>query len=234
MAKIIKVERDVKSIIEEIKTYSSEVNKKGMSRFGINTDNAFGVSVTNLKQIAKGIKKSHNLALDLWKTGYHEARIMGVLLDELDKVEEVQLNKWVLDFNSWDICDLTCMYIVSKSNFCEKKIYEWYTREEQFVKRAAFATIAAAAVHQKNWNDKKFVDMLPLIKTALNDERNFVKKAVNWALRGIGKRSKKLNNIAVDFTIQCLEETENKTARWILKDALRELTNPNVIKRIKQ
>ncbi|HPN39856.1 MAG TPA: DNA alkylation repair protein, partial [Melioribacteraceae bacterium] len=195
--------------------------------------NAFGVSVTKLKEIAKGIKRNHKVALTLWATGYHEARIMAVLLDELNKVEDEQLNNWALDFNSWDICDLTCMYIVSYSVLCEKKIYEWYKRDEEYVKRAAYATIAAAAVHQKKWDDQKFIDMLPIIKLALTDERNFVKKAVNWALRGIGKRNKKLNNIVIDFTIECLEETENKTARWILKDALRELTNPEKMKRLK-
>lgn len=233
MAKVIKIERSAKDILEEIKTHTNQINREGMSRFGINTENAFGVSVTKLKEIAKGIKKSHKVALELWSMGYHEARIMAILLEEPDKLEEKQLDSWVKDFNSWDICDLTCMYLISKSEFCEKKINEWHTRSEEFEKRAAFAIIAAAAIHQKKWNDQKFVDMLPIIKSALTDERNFVKKAVNWALRGIGKRSKKLNNITVDFTIECLEETDNKTARWILKDALRELTNPATIKRIK-
>lgn len=230
----VKQERDVQSILDEIESYGSKKNLEGMKRFGINVNNAFGVSVAKLKEIAKKIKKDHSLALALWETGYHEARIMALLLDELDKIEEHIIDKWVNDFNSWDICDLTCMYIVSKSNFCEKKIKEWYNSEKEFVKRAAFATIAAAAINQKNWDDRKFTEFLPLIKSALNDERNFVKKAINWALRGIGKRSKKLNNIAVDFTIECLENTENRTARWILKDALRELSNPNTIKRIKK
>ncbi len=233
MAKVVKNERDAKSILEEIKTHTNEKNKSGMSRFGINTSKAFGVSVKILKEIAKGVKKSHKVALDLWGTGYHEARIMAILIDELDKMEETQFDRWVLDFDSWDVCDLTCMYLIANSSFCEKKIYEWHKREEEFVKRAAFATMAAAAVHQKKWDDQKFIDMLPIIKSALTDERNFVKKAVNWALRQIGKRSKNLNNITVDFTIQCLEETENKAARWILKDALRELTNPTTLKRIK-
>ncbi len=232
--KRIKQERDLQSILDEIKSLGSLKNLEGMKRFGINVDNAFGVSVTKLKEIAKTIKKDHQLSIALWKTGYHEARIMALLLAELDKIEEHVIDKWVNDFNSWDICDLTCLYVVSKSDFCEQKINEWYNSEKEFVKRAAFATIAAAAINKKSWDDKKFTEFLPLIKSALNDDRNFVKKAVNWALRGIGKRSKRLNNIAVDFTIECLENTENKTARWILKDALRELTNPNTIKRIKK
>ncbi|MFH0734293.1 MAG: DNA alkylation repair protein [bacterium] len=220
------------NLIEELKIKSSSKNTEGMSRFGINVKKAFGVTVKDIKIIAKPVKNNHDLAVKLWKTGIHEAQLMSSLLDEYVKVTEEQMELQVLDFDSWDVCDLTCNNLYVYTQYCEKKIFEWTGREEEFVKRAGYVLIACSAVHHKEWSNEKFISFLPLIEEGLNDERNFVKKAVNWALRGIGKKNKVLNAEAVKFAERFVS-SKSKTARWIVNDAIRELKDEKTLKRVK-
>ena len=171
------------------------------------------------------------MALKLWASGVAEARIVaGMIADPLELTDE-QMENWVVDFNSWDVCDQVCMNLFDKSPLAWNKIRDWSDRQEEFVKRAAFALIACLAWHDKNAEDQKFVDLLPLIAEQSSDDRNFVKKSVNWALRHIGKRNKYLNNEALKTAYQ-IKKMDSKSARWIASDAIRELESPKVRKRL--
>ena len=222
-------------IIRQLRTRASERNRAGMARFGIETSKALGVSVTYLREIAKKQKLAgnHPLALALWKTNIHEARILATIIDDPAQVDEEQMEGWVREFDSWDLCDQCCMNLFDKTPFAWSKVEEWSGREEEYVKRASYALIASLASHDKSSADEDFYPLFILIENAACDERNFVKKAVNWALRGIGKRSKKLNLQAV----ACAERISKKnpdsaTARWIAADAIRELTSEKIRARL--
>ncbi len=223
---------NTQEIIKKLEKFSVPENKEGMARFGINTEKALGVSVANIRKVGKTVKKDHELALKLWNTGIHEARILATMLDEPDAVNEEQMESWAKDFNSWDLCDQACGNLFDKTRFAFKKPYEWARRDEEFVKRAAFALIAWLAVHDKKAGNKEFERFLTLIKNAAGDERNFVKKAVNWALRQIGKRNPALNKKAVK-TAEEIQKMDSKAAKWIAKDALKELRSEAVQKRLK-
>jgi 3-methyladenine DNA glycosylase AlkD len=204
----------------------------GMSRFGIATDNRLGVSIPALRKLAKGIGKNHELALDLWKTGIQDAMILAAMIDDAAAVSEEQMEDWVQDFNSWDVCDQVCMNLFDKTPLAWKKVRDWAVREEEFVKRAAFSLIACLAWHDKEARDKSFIDLLPVIRTAATDERNYVKKAVSWALRHIGKRNLLLNGEALKAARQVREE-DSRAARWVAAGALRELESEAVQNRFK-
>lgn len=223
----------VEQIIHELKKYESNNNREGMKRFGINVDKAFGISVAKLRRIAKTVGKDHQLALHLWKTEIHEVRILASMIDDPKLVTKTQMNSWVKDFNSWDLCDQVCSNLFSKTIFAEEKIFDWSKSKNEFIKRAAFSMIACLAVHDKIRKDENFIMFFDLIKTHSTDERNFVKKAVNWSLRQIGKRSLYLNKKAIALANEILK-LNSKSAKWIAKDAIRELTNPNILKRIKK
>lgn len=222
---------DTEIIIEELKRLSRPGAREGMARFGINVESALGVSIPDLRKLAKTVGKSHPVALALWKSGIHDARILASMVDSHKLVTEKQMDGWVKDFNSWDLCDQTCNNLFWNTDFAWKKIHEWAVREEEFVKRAAFALIACVAWHAKNIDDSELLALLPLIREASVDERNFVKKAVNWALRHIGKRSVYLNPLALEFSYELLE-SGSKPAVWIAKDAIRELESAAVRKRL--
>jgi len=219
-------------IIKELRKHTNRKNREGMGRFGINTDKAFGISIPILRALAKEIGKDHKLAIELWKRGFHEARILCSMIAEADKATPALMNKWVKDFNSWDLCDQCCNNLFVYTPFVKEKIIEWNDSTKEFVKRASFVLIAVSAVHRKDWNDTDFVRFLPLIEKHSVDGRNFVKKAVNWALRGIGKRNLNLNGIAIGFA-EKLCENESKSAKWIAEDALKELTNRKIQVRLK-
>ncbi len=209
----------------------SAENRAGMARYAINTACVFGVSVTELRRIARTMGTDHRLALELWATGNHEAQLLAGMIDDPALVDEAQLERWVGDFDSWDTCDQTCANLFDRTGFARLKAVEWAAREEEFVKRAAFALMAALAVHDKRAPDELFESFLPVIAAAADDERNFVKKAVNWALRNIGKRNQALNAAAV----ACAHEVAargTRSARWIAADALRELTSAKVRQRL--
>lgn len=220
-------------IIKELKKHYNQKNVDGMARFGIVSANAFGISAPVIKSFAKKIGKNHELALELWKTGYYDARVIAFLIDDPKLVTKSQMNSWVRDFDSWAICDGTCCYLFRKTPFAFEKIFEWAERKEEFVRRTAFSLIAYIAVHDKKRDDKEFLQFLLLIKKYSIDERNFVKKAVNWALRQIGKRSKFLNKEALKLAKEILT-LDSKSARWIASDAIRELKNPKILARLKR
>ena len=181
--------------------------------------------------IAKSIGKNHKLAGDLWNTGLHEARIIACLIDDPDKVTEKQMEKWVKDFNSWDLCDQCCNNLFRKTRFAHQKAVEWSSREEEFVKRAGFVMIAVLAVHDKKSEDNVFLKFLEIAKKQSTDERNFVKKAINWAIRQIGKRNECLNQKAIAICHQ-IEKKDSKSSRWVAKDAFRELNSEGIKKRL--
>ena len=212
---------DCAEILERLRSLSNPDNVKGMGRFGISTRNTLGVSMPELRKLAKEIGKHHDLAQQLWKSGIHEAKIVAGIIDEPGLVTEKQMDAWVKDFDSWDVCDQVCMNLFDKTSFAYKKAVEWSSRQEEFVKRAAFALMASLAVHDRKAEDEAFLKLLPIIKRESTDERNFVRKAVNWALRQIGKRNKDLLGEAIK-TAKEIQTLESKSARWIASDALRE------------
>ena len=218
-------------IIQKLKSLSDPEAVKGMVRFGINPENTYGVSIPNLRKIAKEAGENHNLAQQLWASNVHEARILASMIDEPKMVIEEQMEVWVKDFDSWDVCDQVCMNLFEKVPIAWKKIIDWSEREEEFVKRAAFALIACLAWHNKKAEDKKFIELFPVIIQGATDERNLVKKAVNWALRNIGKRNLNLNKAVIN-TAKEIQRIDSKAARWIASDALRELTSEAVQKRL--
>ena len=186
-----------------------------------------------MRKIAKEVGKDHDLAIKLWKTNIPEAKIVAAMIEEPEKVTENQMEEWVKDINSWDVCDQVCMNLFEKTPFTWKKILDWSQRKEEFVKRTAFALIACLAWHDKEMVDEKFDKLLQVIKNGSKDERNFVKKAVNWALRNIGKRNRILNSAAIK-TAKEIQQIDSKAARWIASDAIRELESVAVQKRLRK
>ncbi len=226
--------KEIAEILAEFEKLRNSKNIAGMARFGIQVtnDNAFGISVVTLRKIAKRYKKNQPLAEALWNSGWHEARILATMVADKTRFTPDLMDQWVKDFDSWDTCDQCCTNIFRELPYAYNKIYEYALSEEEFVRRTAFSLIATLAVGDKNQPDKTFTDLLKLIEQYATDERNFVRKAVNWALRGIGKRNRSLYPKALKLA-EKLAQAENKTARWIGKDAYRELLQPKIIARIK-
>lgn len=222
-----------REIITKLKSFSNPEAVAGMARFGIDISKAYGISAPTLRQLAKEIGTNHVLAQRLWASGIHEARILAALIDDPQLVTEAQMESWVKDFHSWDICDACCGNLFDKTPFAYRKAVEWSSRKEEFVKRAGFALMAYLAVHDKAAKDEVFLKFLPLIKRHAVDERNFVKKAVNWALRQIGKRSRSLNRAAIQ-TAKAIQKIDSKSARWVAADALRELTSAKIKNRLRR
>lgn len=221
----------VEEIIKKLESLGSPENVAGMARFGIVTKKAFGVAAPELKNLAKEIKKQtkdrHALALELWKTQIHEARAIAYLIDDAKQVTAQQMDSWAADFDNWAICDSTCGHLFCKTNFAHEKVFEWSEREEEFIKRAGICLIAWLAVHDKKADDEKIAKFLPILEQKSDDERNFIKKAVNWSLRQIGKRNLYLNKLAIE-TAERIKLQNTKSARWIAADALRELRNETI------
>lgn len=216
-----------------LKAHSNPVAVQGMARFGISSTNTLGISIPTLRNMAREIGTNHDLAQQLWDSGIHEARILGAIVDDPQEVTVRQMENWVKDFDSWDVCDQCCSNLFDKTSFAHRKAAEWASRKEEFVKRAGFALMAALAVHDKKASDRQFERYLPLIKRESEDERNFVKKAVNWALRQIGKRNRQLNRMAIE-TAKQIQKRDSRTARWIATDAIRELTSGSVKKKLRE
>lgn len=219
------------AILKRIKSMFNPKNVAGMARFGITADNAYGIPMPVLRRMAKEIGKDHVIAGELWDSGIHEARILAGMIDEPALVTKAQFNRWAEDFDSWDVCDQTCMNLFRYTRFAHAKCYELCSRQEEFVRRTSFALMAALASGGKNAPDDAFIRFLPFIKKASTDERNFVKKAVNWALRGIGKRNKNLNRRAIAAAKE-MRTLNSKSARWIAADAIRELESESVQRRL--
>ena len=223
---------EVKEIVDRLRSMGDEKAVEGMARFGIQSSNSFGVSVPKLRTLAREVGRNHSLALKLWETGLHDARLLATMIDDPEEVTIDQMDKWVRDFDSWDVVDGSCGNLFDKTPFAVAKAKEWCKREEEFVKRAGFVLMAELAVHDKQAKDGLFLEFFPLIMGGASDERNFVKKAVNWSLRQIGKRNLKMNKAAVSTALK-IQKMESGAAKWIASDALRELKSPQVMKRLR-
>ncbi len=220
--KTMAIQGEVKSIVRELKSLSNPKAVAGMARFGINPKNTYGVSIPNLRKIARKEGKNHKLAQKLWQTKIHEAKILAGMIDEPGMVTKKQMDRWVKDFDSWDVCDQVCTNLFDKTRFAYQKAIEWSKNDKEFIKRAGFVLMAVLAVHDKKMSDSEFIKFFPLIKKEARDTRNYVKKAVNWALRQIGKRNGNLKKEAMKLAEE-IKKINSKPAKWIANDALREL-----------
>ncbi|MBC7855860.1 MAG: DNA alkylation repair protein [Pirellulaceae bacterium] len=222
---------DVSSVIASLQRIASKKVRDGMARFAIPSDKAFGVSVGTMRQLAKKLGHSHELAEGLWETGWYEARMLAAFVDEPERVTPAQMDRWCRDFDNWAICDHCCFHLFDKTPHAWKKLAPWSRLKEEFSRRAAFALLWGLTVHDKEADDENFAQGLTLIERAATDERNFVKKAVNMALRAIGKRNKALHAAAV-ATAERLAASSDPTAKWVGRDALRELASGSVTRRL--
>jgi 3-methyladenine DNA glycosylase AlkD len=219
-------------VVERLRSLGDPKAVAGAARFGIRVSSILGVSAPNLRKLAKNLGTDHALAGRLWKTGIHDARILAALTDDPAKVTRSQMERWARDFDSWAVCDAACCCLFDKTPHAWDKAVEWTDREPEYVKRAGFVLMAALAIHDKKAPDERFEAFLPFLVEHGTDERNFVKKAVNWALRQIGKRNARLNALAVR-TAEEIRRIDSQTARWIASDALRELTSAKVQARLR-
>lgn len=220
------------SIIKRLEALADPKVAKGMAWAGVKAGKVYGISIPSLRKIAKETGKNHALAQELWASGIHEARIIACMIDDHKLVTEGQLETWVRDFDSWDLCDGCCGNLFDKTAFAYRKAVEWSSRQEEYVKRAGFVMMATLAVHDKKAKDSSFLEFLPIIERESTDDRNFVKKAVNWALRQIGKRNESLNKAAIE-TARAIRNIDSKSARWVASDALKELTSEAVRTRLR-
>ena len=223
--------KQVDAVLAQLKKRSSKKTRDGMARFAIPSDNAYGVSMSDIKAVAKPLGRDHALAIALWDSGNYEARMVTSFIADPAQLTPAQMDAWVKDFDNWAHCDAMCFNLFDRSPHAWKKVAQWSRRKPEFEKRTAFALLWSLSVHDKKAGDEKFLDGLNLIEREAEDERNFVKKAVNMALRAIGKRNRALNAAAIDVATR-LAASKNATARWNGKDALRELTSASVKKRI--
>lgn len=212
------------SVLEELRARGDPEVVKSLARYGIRGQKVLGIKIPVLRQMAKEIGKNHSLALALWVSEIHEARILAAFIDDPKLVTEAQMEDWVVDFDSWDVCDQVIGNLFDRTDYAYAKVEAWSLRQEEFVKRAGFVMMASLAVHDKKASDEVFLAFLPAIVRESNDNRNFVKKAVNWALRQIGKRNARLREAAIE-TAKQIRENDSSAARWIASDALRELTS---------
>ncbi len=224
---------NIDAVVAELKSLGSAENRAGMGRFGIETSKAFGVSMAQLRPIAKRLGRNQPLSLALWSTGFHEARLLATLIGEPKRVTRSQMDAWAVDFDSWDECDQACMKLFVKTEHVDDAIRSWVDEKPEFVRRAGFALLAAKAVHHKGAPDREFLPLLGLIEARASDPRHYVKKAANWALRQIGKSSMVLHGPALALA-EKLAASAERTARWIGRDAVRELTDPVQIDRLRQ
>lgn len=219
-------------ILDQLRAKTDPGNLEGMARYGMSVDRRLGVSVREMRRIAKTTGKDHELAIALWRTGFAEARILASMLAAPEALTERDMEAWVQDLDSWDVCDQVGMNLFEKTPLARRKIIEWSGREEAFVKRAAYALIACLAWHDRRATDEEFLAWLPVIRHGATDERNFVKKAVSWALRHIGKRNPRLNKAAIR-TARELRRLDSKAARWIAAEAIRELEDEGTQRRLR-
>ena len=222
---------NVEQVLELLRTKARPDQLEGMARFAIQTEGRLGLSIPDLRRLAKDIPHDHQLALDLWQSAIPDARILASMLDVPEQATDEQLEDWVKDFASWDVCDQVCDNLFQHTRFAWDKVHEWAGRDEEFVRRAAFALLSCLAWHDKTSDDQQFIACFPLIKTCATDPRNFVKKAVNWAVRNIGKRNLALNRAAIELSEELLAQGD-KTATWIARDALRELQSEKIQQRV--
>jgi 3-methyladenine DNA glycosylase AlkD len=224
-------DKRVASTLEWLERRGTKANRDGMARYGLVAAKVFGVSVGNVQALAKQIGRDHDLALALWDTEWYEARLLTAFVDDPARVTSSQMDRWARDFENWGDCDTVCMHLFDKTPYAWKKVELWSKRKDEFVKRAAFALLASLALHDRDAKDATFLKGLKTIRAGANDERNFVKKGVNWALRSIGHRNSALHAAAI-AEAEHLSESRDSTERWVGKDALRDLMRPIVIKKV--
>ncbi len=221
------------AVLSELKSLADPRVRARMAQFGVVVPKAHGISAPVLHRLAKHIGKSHELSQELWKTGVHEARILATLIGEARKVTATEMDQWARDFNSWELVDAACCYLYAPAKPAWKKTESWSRRREEFVKRAAFSLMAFLAYKGKSSSDIRFRRLLTLIEREASDQRKFVRKAVNWALRNIGKRNRRLHRQAIRAAEQ-IREQGTSSARWIAADALRELRSAAVRVRLRR
>lgn len=209
-------------MLERLHAAADPSRLEGMARYGIRTEDALGVTVTELRLLARPHRRDHGLAIALWATGGHEARILASMVEDPAEVSEDQMEAWVADLDSWDVCDQVCANLFDRTPFAFDKAAEWSARPQEFVRRAGLALMACLAVHRKHEPDERFERLLPSIVAAATDERNLVRKATSWALRQIGKRNHRLHARAIE-TAERIGGIDDRSARWIARDVLREL-----------
>lgn len=219
---------DLHSILDQLHAMADqEVIDYKAKKYAIHADNSLGIYVKDLKLLAKQIKKSDQLALELFETRIYEAQLLCSYLFNPKSITPEQIDRWIKTFNTWEICDSFCMSFIGQSPYAYEKIFEYVNSDAEFQKRAGYVLMVGHHFGQKKAPNEEFIRCLPLIIAAATDERNFVKKAVNWALRTIGKRNKDLNKLALE-TADEISQMESKGAQWIAKDAIKELSSPNV------
>jgi 3-methyladenine DNA glycosylase AlkD len=219
----------VQAALSSLEEMSTQRDLENLARFGITATKAFGVSMRNIQVLAKRIGRSHELAAALWDTGWYEARMLTAFVDEPARVTPAQMDRWCRDFANWGICDTLCFKLFDRTPHAWAKVAQWSDKRDEFVKRAAFALLASLSTHDKTTGDGPFLDSLVLIERAATDERNFVRKGVSWALRGVGRRNAALNDAAV-IVARRLSTAPEAAARWVGRGALKELTSPAVMR----
>ena len=231
--KAVKPQWSATAVLRELRALGERRNIEGMARYGIRAKIVYGVSKPKMDLLARKIGRNHALALKLWATGVHDARILAGMIDEPDRVSSAQMDRWVRDFDNWDVCDGTCCHLFVFAKPAWKKAIAWSKRPKEFEKRAGFALMAYLAYRDKTANDAKYFRLLPMIRREAFDQRNFVRKAVNWALRQIGKRNLKLNAAAIREANR-IRKLDSRSTKWIAADALRELTSEAVQARLRR
>jgi 3-methyladenine DNA glycosylase AlkD len=222
---------DCNQVLEKIKSLGNPEAVAGMARYGINPKNTYGVSMPNLRSMRKAIGTNHKLAEELWSSGVHEARILAGIVDDPKATTEEQMERWIRDFDSWDVCDQCCKNLFARTRFVEKKVEEWTRRTEEFVKRAGFVLMAEMAVHHKDAQNSVFMSSLHIIRREATDERNYVKKADDWAMRQIGKRNLHLNEKTIAMA-RAIGKIDSKSARWMASNALKELQSEKIMRKL--
>lgn len=222
---------DVDAVLKSLKSRGSQANIDGMARYAIQSPKALGVSLADLRRMAKELGRNHALALELWETGWHEARMLASFIADPNEITASQMDRWVRDFDNWAITDTVCFSLFDRTPHAWSKVDQWTRRRGEFERRAAFALLASMALHDEWGPDAEYRKRLPLVKKYASDERNFVKKGVSWALHGIGCRSAALNAAAIEVA-EDLASSSNRTERWVGKDALRKLRSAPTAKRV--
>ncbi len=222
---------EVEAAVAWLKRRGTARTRDGMARYGLPSDKAFGVPVGTIQQLAKRLGRNHQLAAGLWDTGWYEARLLAAFVDEPERVTPAQMDRWCRDFDNWGVCDTVCFHLFDRTPHAFGKVAQWSRRRDEFARRGAFALLACLALHDKQADDARFLRCLPLVERGAADERNFVKKGVSWALRLIGRRNLALNAASVELAGRLAASTQ-PAARWVGKDALKELTSPAVRRRL--
>jgi 3-methyladenine DNA glycosylase AlkD len=226
------IDDEVQSALRWLKEHSTKANRDGMARYAIPSDHALGVAMRDIKALGQKLGHSHALACALWDTGVYEARMLASFVGDPAQLTAAQMDRWCRDFDNWAFCDAMCFNLFDRSRHAWAKVTQWSSKRNEFEKRTAFALLWSLSVHDKRAGDEQFLQGLALIEREACDARNFVKKSVNMALRAVGKRNRTLNAAAVAVARR-LADSPDATAKWIGKDALRELTSPGVTKRLK-